>query len=242
MSATPELFEFLRKKFPVAGSYSPTVSTPSPSQSPTSGTKLAAAGPYENVISAGPAEFEFFRKNVPVVGLYRPTVAIPSPSQSPTSGIQPEPPGPYPKLISAAPPVFEFLRKNPPLAGAYNPAVVSLGARWLTVNERPATVRVADRAVPVFLATVYLKEPLPVPEPEVIVIHVGAPEEVQAQPCAPVTVTVAAPPLAPNEALVDDMLNEQLGAATDIVPVAEAEAPETSVTVSLGVYDPAFAY
>src|SRR5437588_9502016 len=68
MSATPPLFEFLKKKAACAGSYNPIVSVPSPFQSPTRGTHPNPAGPNVKVMSATPPLFEFLRKNAACAG------------------------------------------------------------------------------------------------------------------------------------------------------------------------------
>lgn len=85
----------------------------------------------------------------------------------------------------------------------------------LIVNERPAIVSVAFRAiVPVLAAAVYATVPEPVPlAPLVIVAHVAALVAVQLHPADVVTVTVPLPPLAGSDWLVGEMLNVHVVAA-----------------------------
>jgi hypothetical protein len=47
------------------------------------------------------------------------------------------------------------------------------GAAWLMVNVAPLTVTIADRAAPVFAATVKPTEPLPPPVAEERVTHMA---------------------------------------------------------------------
>src|SRR5262245_54744682 len=70
------------------GSKAPMVSTPSPSQSPTTGTQPGAPD-WKGAISGAPGPLLFFRYQVAVAGSKAPMVSRPSPSQSPTSAIQP---------------------------------------------------------------------------------------------------------------------------------------------------------
>ena len=70
-------------------------------------------------------------------------------------------------------------------------------AAWLTVNDCPAIVNVAVRALPVFACAAIVTEPFPVPLPPVTVIHAGAPVVLQAHALVVVTATdVDAPPAA----------------------------------------------
>src|SRR3954469_18466207 len=68
--------------------YTPTVSVPLPSQSPTAGR--SPASPNENAMSAGPVVAELRRKNVPA--RYTPGESLPSPFQSPQTGVSNTPP------------------------------------------------------------------------------------------------------------------------------------------------------
>jgi hypothetical protein len=64
------------------------------------------------------------------------------------------------------------------------------GAAWLTVNVSPAIVSVPVRAMPVFAATLYPTDPLPLPLlPEVTVSHEALLLAVHVQPLAVVTAT-----------------------------------------------------
>src|SRR5262245_47392860 len=121
MSAGPEVLEFRRNHAPVPGTYRPTVSTPSPFQSPTTGAALGGLIPCRvNVPLPEPAELEFRRKKTPVVWLYTPTVSTPSPFQSPTIGRVSPPPSPMLKTMGGPP---AFRRKNVPVAWTYRPTV-----------------------------------------------------------------------------------------------------------------------
>src|SRR5205823_5853282 len=68
------------------GSTTPTVSTPSPFQSPTTGSQPTA--PYWKTMSAAPGVLLLRRYQVPVDGSKAPIVSMPSPFQSPTTGVQ----------------------------------------------------------------------------------------------------------------------------------------------------------
>src|SRR5262249_62337986 len=72
ISATPALFEFLKKNVPAAGLYNPIVVIPSPSQSPASGINPAPAGPYGKLISATPPPFEARKTNAPIRSVCNP--------------------------------------------------------------------------------------------------------------------------------------------------------------------------
>src|SRR5262249_14103101 len=94
MSGAPGLL--LLRRYQVAGAWpkrpsgskTPTVSMPSPSQSPATG--MSPGVPYRNGATSGaPGELLLRRYQVMVDGSTTPTVWTPSPSQSPTSAIQP---------------------------------------------------------------------------------------------------------------------------------------------------------
>src|SRR5215207_4079612 len=80
-----------------AGSKTPTVSLPSPSQSPATGTQPAAPK-AKGATSGAPETLVFFRYQVAgawpncPAGSKTPTVSLPSPSQSPATGTQPAAP------------------------------------------------------------------------------------------------------------------------------------------------------
>ncbi len=80
-SAKPLSLLFRRKKVELLESYRPTVSSPTPVQSPVMGLKLRPlfAGPYKNVLSAIPVVLLSRRKKSESDGLYRPIVASVAP-------------------------------------------------------------------------------------------------------------------------------------------------------------------
>ena len=68
MSAKPVLLLFFRKNIEVAGLYSPTVSVPLPSQSPTMGTMPLLAGPKMDTLFANPPALLSLSKNLDALG------------------------------------------------------------------------------------------------------------------------------------------------------------------------------
>src|SRR5215831_11610603 len=93
-SAVPVVLAFFKNHLDVVGLKKPTVSAPSPSQSPTIGAHPELAGPKANVASATPVVFEFLRKKRLREGSNKPTVSAPAPFQWPTIGCHPRLPGP----------------------------------------------------------------------------------------------------------------------------------------------------
>jgi hypothetical protein len=95
----------------------------------------------------------------------------------------------------------------------------------VTVKVRPAIIRVAERGCePGFAATEKLTVPEPLPlVPELIVIQL-APEAVSQTQSAAAAVrfTLPAPPVAPNDWLVDEMLKSQVAPACVTVKVLPA--------------------
>ena len=79
---------------------------------------------------------------------------------------------------------------------------------WVSTNDWPATVSVADRGVlVVFAATLYPTVPFPVPDVEVEnVIQLAGLDAVHAQPGPAVTAIFPVPDAAVSEALVGEML------------------------------------
>src|SRR5579871_5721286 len=98
-SALPAALEFRRYQVPVAGSHSPTVSMPSPFQSPAIGRKVAGTLVVAKVRSAFPAVLLFRSDHVVVDGVNKPIVVMPSPFQSPTIGFWVEFVGPNAKAV-----------------------------------------------------------------------------------------------------------------------------------------------
>src|SRR6516162_5869991 len=96
MSGGPALLLLRRYQVPAGwpkrskGSKTPTVSMPSPFQSPTTG--MSPGHPYWNFMSGAPGLLLLRRYQVNVDGSTTPIVLTPSPFQSPTTGIQPGPP------------------------------------------------------------------------------------------------------------------------------------------------------
>src|SRR4051812_12001747 len=88
MSGAPGPLVFFRYQVAVAGSNAPMVVTPSPSQSPTTGSQPAAPK-RKGAMSGAPGPLVFFRYQVAVAGSNAPRVAVPSPSQSPNRATQP---------------------------------------------------------------------------------------------------------------------------------------------------------
>ena len=77
---------------------------------------------------------------------------------------------------------------------------VQTGAAWVTVKVLPPTVKVPVRAdVPVLAATLYVTEPLPLPDaPAVIVIHAALLTAVHPQPVPALTETTPVKPIDPT--------------------------------------------
>ena len=123
----------------------------------------------------------------------------------------------------------------------------TVAAAWLTVNVRPAMVRVPSRAPPVFAATLKETPPFPLPlAPDVMVSHPALLVAVQLHPAALVTLTdVPAPPPAPIDWLVGLIAYEQTVAAAwltvnvrpAMVRVPSRAPPAFAATLKI---DPAF--
>src|SRR5688572_21869611 len=76
MDAAPGVLSSFKKKVDEAGSYTPTVRDPLPSQSPTRPTWSPPA-PKPTIVSAAPGVFVSRRKKVPDAGSYPPTPSKP---------------------------------------------------------------------------------------------------------------------------------------------------------------------
>jgi hypothetical protein len=112
-----------------------------------------------------------------------------------------QPPGRAISTLSLAPAATMFC-----VAGV---SVASQGApAWVSTNDWPATVSVAERdALVVFAATLYPTVPFPVPDVEVEnVIQLAGLDAVHAQPEPAVTAMFPVPAAAVIEALVGEML------------------------------------
>jgi hypothetical protein len=112
-----------------------------------------------------------------------------------------QPPGRAISTLSLAPAATMFC-----VAGV---SVASQGApAWVSTNDWPATVSVAERdALVVFAATLYPTVPFPVPDVEVEnVIQLAGLDAVHAQPDPAVTAMFPVPAAAVIEALVGEML------------------------------------
>jgi hypothetical protein len=122
----------------------------------------------------------------------------------------------------------------PPAAGAMTRSGVTVNVHEtlgsVTTNALPAIVSVAERAVDDPLAAPVnptLPEPVPV-APLVIVTHDAPLVAVQVHPADVVTITVPLPPLAENDWLVGEIVNEHGAAAWVTVNVLP---PTVSVPV-----------
>src|SRR5437588_515878 len=85
MSGAPWVSVFFRYQV-FCESTTPMLVSPSPFQSPTTGTE--PTGPYWMTESGAPCVFWFFKYQVAVAGSKTPRVLVPSPFQSPHTGIQ----------------------------------------------------------------------------------------------------------------------------------------------------------
>jgi len=75
------------------------------------------------------------------------------------------------------------------------------------VNVFPATLNDAERAEPVFAATLYDRLPLPLPlDPDVMVAHDTPVDALQEQPLAVLTAILPVPPLEVNDLLDGEIL------------------------------------